>query len=170
MPAKKYLSLVSGRIKEAASLVVSAGAASDGSLVALDPAGKLDASVLPAGLGANTVAVICSEAVSANDLINIYNNVGVPNARKADATTEGKEANGFVKSAFASGATATVFTSGNLITGLTGLTTGRVYLTTTAGLLSATPPAAAGNVVQMIGTAVGSTIVAFEPEEPVTLA
>ena len=170
MPAKKYVAIISGRLKEEAALVVSAGAGSDGRIPALDAAGKLDLTVMPAGIGANTVAVLASEALAANDLVNIYNNTGVANVRKADAATEGKEANGFVKSAFAGAATATVYTSGNHITGLTGLTTGRVYLSATAGLITGTPPASSGNVVQCIGTAIGATTVAFEPEEPITLA
>lgn len=171
MPAKKFISLVSGRLKEIAGVVVSAGAASDGALAALDASGKLDASLMPAGIGANTVPATATEALNANDLVNVYNNAGVASVRKADATVEGKECNGFVKAAFANGAAATVYGSGSVMSGLAGLTTGdRQYLGIVAGVRTTVPPSAAGNVVQKIGEAMSATTIAFEPEEPVTLA
>lgn len=171
MAAKRYLALVAGRLKQIASVVVSAGAGNDGDLVALDATGKLDASVLPAGIGQNTVSAVASEALAANDLVNLWNNAGTINARKADATAEGKEVHGFVKAGFASSATATIYLSGNVITGLSGLTPGsRQYLATTAGARTETPPSTAGNVVQMVGVAASATTIVFEPEEPVTVA
>lgn len=171
MAAKRFLGLVAGRIKQIAAVVVSAGAGNDGDLVALDASGKLDASVLPAGVGQNTVSATASEALAAGDLVNLYNNAGTINARKADATAEGKECHGFVKAAVANAATATVFTSGNILTGLTGLTPGaRQYVATSPGARTETPPATAGNVVQMVGVAVSATSIAFEPEEPITVA
>ncbi len=171
MPAKRFLGLVAGRLKQIAAVVVSAGAGNDGDLVALDAAGKLDASVLPAGVGQNSITATASEALAANDLVNIYNVAGTLTMRKADATIEGKECYGFVKAAVANAAIGTVFTSGNILTGLTGLTPGaRQYLSTTTGARTETPPSAAGNVVQMIGVAAGATSIAFEPEEPITVA
>lgn len=171
MAAKRFLGLVAGRIKQIAAVVTSAGASNDGDLVALDASGKLDASVLPAGVGQNTVSATASEALAAGDLVNLYNNAGTINARKADATAEGKECHGFVKAAVANAATATVFTSGNILTGLTGLTPGaRQYVATSPGARTETPPATAGNVVQMVGVAVSATSIAFEPEEPITVA
>lgn len=171
MAAKRFLALVSGRIKQMAAVVVSAGAGNDGDLVALDAAGKLDASVLPAGVGQNSITATASEALAAGDLVNIYNVTGTLTMRKADATVEGKECSGFVKAAVANAAVGTVFTSGNILTGLTGLTPGaRQYLSTTPGARTETPPAAAGNVVQMLGVAAGATSLAFEPEEPITVA
>jgi len=170
MPAKKFLRHVAGRVKEVSAVVVSAGAGNDGDIPALDATGKLDASLLPAGLGQNTIAVTTSEALAANDLVNVYDNTGTPAVRKADATVEGKECNGFVKSGYASSASATVYLSGNAITGLSGLTAGRRYLSTTAGQSTATPPSGSGNVVQKIGDAFSATAIAFEPEEPITLA
>lgn len=170
MPAKKFLRNIGGRVKEVLGIVVSTGAANDGDIVVLDATGKLDASVMPAGIGANTGTAITSEALAANDLVNIFDNAGTPNARKADATVEGKEATGFVRAGFASGATATYFMSGNIITGLTGLTAGRRYLATVAGTSTATAPSAAGNVSQKIGDALSATTLLFEPEEPITIA
>lgn len=167
MPAKKYLSFLSGRNKEVSGVVVSAGAANDGDIPALDAAGKLDASLMPAGVGVNTVAATASEALAAGDLVNIF----AGGVRKADATTEGKESHGFVKSSVASAATATIYLPGDIITGLAGLTPGaRQFLSTTAGLPTETAPAVAGNVAQMIGIAASATTIMFEPEEPITRA
>ena len=47
------------------------------------------------GGGADTGTVTTSEALAAGDLVNIWNSSGAK-ARKADATTAGKEAHGFV--------------------------------------------------------------------------
>lgn len=171
MAAKRFLALVSGRIKQIAAVVTSAGAGNDGDLVALDATGKLDASVLPSGVGQNTVSAVASEALAAGDLINLYNNAGTINCRKADATAEGKECYGFVKASVSNGGTATVYTSGNILTGLSGLTPGaRQYLGTTSGARTETPPSTAGNVVQMVGIAASASTIAFEPEEPITVA
>lgn len=172
MAAKRYMALVAGRLKQIAAIVTSAGAGNDGDLVALDATGKLDESVLPAGVGANTFSAVASETLAAGDLINLWDNAGTVKARKADATAEGKEVHGFVKAGFASAATAVVYTPGNIITGLTGMTPGaRQYLSAaTPGARTETPPATAGNVVQLIGIAANATTVLFEPEEPVTVA
>lgn len=171
MPAKKFISLIAGRFREVAGTIVSTGAADDGALVALNAAGKLDPSVMPDGIGANTVPAIATEALSANDLVNVYDNAGVASVRKADATVEGKECNGFVKAAYANAAPVTVYGSGSVMSGLAGLTTGaRQYMSVVAGARTAVPPSAAGNVVQKIGEAMSATSIAFEPEEPVTLA
>lgn len=171
MAAKRFISVVSGRLKMIAGIIVSAGAGNSGDLAALDATGKLDASVMPLGVGVNTRSVVCSENLAAGDVVNFYNNSGTLNARKADATAEGKEVNAFVKAAFLSGATAVCYLPDNIITGLSGLTPGaRQYLHTTAGTLTETAPSTAGNVVQMIGTALSATEVEFDPEEPVTVA
>lgn len=171
MAAKKALRNTLGRITEFVGVVTSAGATNDGDFVVLDSTGKLDASVLPSGIGQNTISAVASEALVANDLVNWYNNTGTVNVRKADATAVGKECNGFVKAAVANAATATIFLSGNVITGLTGLTPGtRQYLSTTPGTRTETAPSTAGNVSMMIGYSVGATSIVFEPEEPITIA
>lgn len=168
MAAKKYLRLISGVITEVAGVVTSAGAGNDGDFPVLDSTGRLDNSVMPAGLGADTASVTTSEALAAGDYVNIWNSTGAK-ARKADATTAGKEAHGFVLSAVGSGSAATVyFESTN--TQVTSQTPGVVYLSTTAGLGTATPPSTAGNVVQRIGFATSATAVNFQSQPPVTLA
>lgn len=89
--------------------------------------------------------------------------------RKADATTAGKEAHGFVLAAVTSGNPATVYFEGTN-TQVSGQTPGPVFLQTTAGVGGPTVPSASGNVVQQIGVAVSATAVNFERGTPVTLA
>ncbi len=140
-----------------------------GKLVKLGGDGKLDSSVLPTGIGADTAIIVASEALSAGDLVNIWNNSGTANVRKADATTAGKEAHGFVLSAVTSGNNATVYFEGTN-TQFTGLTPGRQYLSTTAGKSSATAPSGSGQVVQIVGFAISATAMNFNSEVPIILA
>lgn len=152
------------------AVAASAGVGDAAKLPVLDGSGRLDSTFMPVGIGADTASVVASEALSAGDFVNIWNDLSVPKVRKADATVEGKEAHGFVLDAFASAATAFVYLEGRN-TQLTGLTPGaRQYLSTTAGGRTETPPATTGNVVQMLGNAVTATTLNFEPQEPITLA
>lgn len=169
MAASKFLALVSGRIKEIVATVTSAGVADDGKIVALDATGRLDTSVLPVGIGAETKQIQASENLNAGDLVNIWNSGGQFRVRKADATTSGKEANGFVLSAVTSGQNATVYLEGT-VTGLGGLLPGRMYLSTTPGSATSAPPSGSGNVVQYVGNAVSTTEVSFESSDGVILA
>lgn len=146
----------------------SAGAADAGAVVALDGAGRIDSTMMPVGLGADTKSIQASEALAAGDFVNIHNSGGA-RVRKADATTAGKDAHGFVLAGAASGANATVYFEG-ANTGVTGQTPGPVFLATTAGTASATAPSAAGNVVQRIGFATSATEINFQAQTPVTLA
>ena len=167
--ANKYLVPSGAGFGQVEFLVTSAGAADAGKGIATDASGRLDTSVMPVGIGADTGVVIASEALSAGDFVNIYNNAGTANVRKADATTAGKEAHGFVLAAAASGASATVYFNGTN-TAVTGATPGNVFLATTAGGFTSTAPSGAGNVVQYIGCAVSATAINFERGIPVTLA
>ena len=168
MPAKKFLRLVAGVFTEVAATVTSAGAGSDGDLVALDSSGRLDNSVMPVGIGADTKTIAASEALAAGDWVNVWNSTGAK-VRKADATTAGKEAHGFVLAAVSSGANALVYFEGTN-TQVSGQTPGPVYLQTTAGTGGATIPSASGNVVQNLGVALSATDVNFERGTPVVLA
>lgn len=147
----------------------SAGAGDSGKLPALDASGRLDNSFMPVGIGADTASILASEALSAGNFVNIYNNAGTANVRKADATTSGKEAHGFVLAAVSSGANATVYFEGSN-TGVTGLTPGMQFLNTTAGGSTAAAPSGSGNVVQRLGVATSATSVNFEASDPIVLA
>ncbi len=151
------------------STTSSAGAGDAGKVVALDGSGRIDETMMPVGIGADIVSLTASENLAAGDFVNVYDNIGTPNCRKADATTAGKEAHGFVLDAVTSGNPASVYFEGSN-TSLSGLTAGPVYLSTTAGQSTATAPSAAGNVVQRIGVAVAATTINFETGQPVVLA
>lgn len=123
----------------------------------------------PAGGGASApYQITASEALAAGDYVNIWSSSGAK-VRKANATTEGKEAMGFVLAAVLNGGSATVYPSG-MNTAVTAQVPGRVFLSTTAGQGASTPPATAGNSVQSIGTAVSATVVNVNFGQPIILA
>lgn len=163
MPAKKFLQLKDGFPQESLATQVSTGASNGGDLVALNDQGKLDDSMMPTGIGADTATVVVSEALAAGDYVNIYNNAGTANVRKADASGGlAKMAHGFVKTGFASGAQATVYFEGTNDQ-VSGLTPGNVWLSaTTAGKATNTPPTGAGVISQPLGTAISATSVNAE--------
>lgn len=169
--ADKYVGLdANGRLAEVEGTVTSAGAGDAGEIPALDAAGKLDNSVMPVGIGADTQLIEASENLASGDLVNVWDDSGTPKARKADATTIGKEAVGFVLAVVTSGNNATVYFAGE-ITGLTGLTGGaRYFLHTTAGGVTATAPSATGNIAQFVGVARSTTELTFRPAQPVVRA
>lgn len=156
------LSIVNGKAS-------SAGAGDAGKLVSLDSSGRIDTSMMPTGIGADTKALTTSEPLSSGDLVNVWNDGGTVKVRKADATSAGKEAHGFVLAAFGSGVSATVYFEG-ANTGVSGLTGGNVFLGTTAGACTNTAPSGSGNVVQRVGIATAATELNFEAQQPITLA
>ena len=168
MAAKKLLRLIGGVITEVFGVQTSAGAGNAGDIVALDDTGRIDNSMMPVGIGADTAVIASSEALAAGDWVNVWNSTGAK-VRKADATTAGKEVHGFVLAAVSSGANATVYFEGTN-TQVTGQTPGPVFLQTTAGTGGATIPSASGNVVQNLGVALSATEVNFERGTPVVLA
>lgn len=194
MAAPRYLNLIAGRTRQVIAILASAGSADAEKVVATNtsgvlddsiinaattgnsktlktlPDGTIDPSVLPTGIGADVKNLPASEALAAGDLVNIWFDAGTAKVRKADATTEGKEADGFVKAAVGLNATAAVYFEGR-ITGLSGLTPGtRQYLATSAGQVVASAPATAGNIVQWIGVAVAAGEIDFEKSNPITVA
>lgn len=169
MAAKKLLRLVSGVITEVFGVQTSAGAANAGDIVALDDTGRIDNSMMPVGIGADTATIDASEGLTAGDWINVWNDGGTAKVRKGDATSAGKEVHGFVLASVTNGNPATVHFEGTN-TQVSGQTPGPVYLQTTAGVGGSTVPSASGNVVQQIGVAVSATAVNFERNAPVVLA
>ncbi|WKZ86361.1 hypothetical protein N5B55_05245 [Ralstonia pickettii] len=194
MAGKKYIRNSGGQLQEEASVDISSGATDAGKIVALgtdgtlhdtvtgatvtsapnrlvklDASGRLDATVLPNGLGADTAVIVASEALSAGDYVNIWDNAGTAKVRKADASAVGKEAHGYVTAAYASGAAATVYFEGTN-SNVSGQVAGPVFLSVTAGKGTNTAPTAAGQVVQRIGFAVSGTAVNFQSQPPILLA
>lgn len=168
MPGDKYIANNAGTLTERAAIQASAGAADAGKIVALDGGGKLDPTMMPTGIGADAAQIQASESLSAGDFVNIHNASGA-RARKADASTVGKEAHGFVLAAVATGAQATVYFEGTN-TQVTGQTPGSVFLSTTPGAATATAPSAAGQVVQRLGFAISATAINFQSQPPIVLA
>jgi len=169
--ANKIVKMTAGGIVAPAVLnatASSAGAGDAAKIVQLDGTGRIDSTMLPVGVGADVATIAAGENLAAGDFVNVYNDSGAK-ARKADATTSGKEAHGFVLAAVTSGNNATVYFEGTN-TGVTGLTPGVVFLATTAGVATGTAPSSSGNVVQRLGVAVSATAVNFEPHPPVVLA
>lgn len=150
------------------SVTTSAGAGDSGKLLALDGSGKMDSSFLPTGVGADTAAITASEALSAGDLVNVHYSTG-QKVRKADATTSGKDAHGFVLASVSNGASATVYFEGSN-TALSSLTGSVYYLSTTAGAITTTAPSGSGNVVQRVGFATAATTLNFQSGVPIVLA
>lgn len=167
--ADKYIRNNAGMLAEREALIASAGAGDSGKIPGLDAAGRLDSSFMPIGIGADTQAIQASEALSAGDLVNVHDVAGAFRVRKADATTSGKEAHGFVVAAVASGALATVHFEGTN-TSVAGLTPGIRFLSTTAGATQAAAPSAAGNVIQRVGIATAAAALNFEALAPIVLA
>lgn len=168
--AGTYLDVIGGVPTQKNAKGTSAGAGDAGELVKLNSSGKVDATMMPPETGLQVRTITTSEALSAGNLINIHNSSG-EKVRKADATTPGKEADGYVLASASSGAPVVVYTEEGIISGLTGLTPGtQMFLDTTAGAANATAPSGSGNVVQSIGKAVSATEILFRPQQPITLA
>lgn len=172
MAGQSFLRRVAGVLTEVLGIQASAGAGDAGKIPALDAAGRLDASMMPTGVGAEVVVCVTSEALSAGQFVNLYNNTGTLTCRKADASAAGKEANGFVLSAYASSASATVYLPSQTNTQLTGLTPGTTHYLdpATPGGATATPPTGTGKVSQVIGKSLTATSMVFQPSDPITLA
>ena len=169
MAAKLYLTLSGGKKVLKGATVSSTGASQGGDIVALDNTGKLDLSIMPVGMGPDTLTVVASEALAAGDWVNLWDDTGTVKARKADASVE-KPAHGFVLAGVASAADALVYFEGTN-TQLVGLTLGaRYYLSATdPGGLTTVAPSATGNIVQYVGTAHAATSLNTELDEYVII-
>ncbi len=168
MAGLSFLRQVGGVLTEILGIQTSAGAGDAGKIPALDATGRFDTTMMPIGVVADTKIIVASEALAAGDFVNVWNSTG-SKARKADATTAGKHAHGFVLTSVSNGGNATVYFEG-INTQVTGQTPGDVFLLTTAGTAGATAPSTSGNIVQRIGVAISATEINFEGAAPITLA
>lgn len=161
MAAQGFLARVAGRTKQIIATVVSAGAANGGDIVALGDDGRLDMSVLPPGIGANTTQAVASETLGAGKFVNFHDDGGTLSARLAD-NSNGRQADGFVLQAVSAAAIATVYPLDGTNAALAGLTPGARYWLGIAGGVTATPPdetdaANAGKISQYLGVAKSAT-------------
>lgn len=173
MAGQKFLQVntTSGAIEENIS-TQSGGSGEENKIVSLDNSGKLDNSMMPTGFGEDINSVVAFEPMNAGDFVNVYydGTATAVRVRKADATTEGKEANGFILSSITAGNSINVYFEGSN-TALTGLDDGKVhFLSIVAGVPSSTPPTASGNIVQRLGRSISDTVLAFENSAPIRLA
>ena len=168
MAVHKVIELSStGQQSEYAGKSSSAGAGDAGEFVILAAGGKLDATVLPNGIGADAITATAGEALVAGDFVYITNTGTV---MKADATTFAKRAMGYVITAVANAGTATVFFDESN-SALTGLTAGSKYfLSATAGASTLTAPTTTGQFVQCLGIATSTTSLHVNLQEPILRA
>ena len=105
--------------------------------------------------------LIAGENLSLGDLINLYDDVGVCKARKANAASGlVKPANGYwnVSGGTLLGAFGEAILSQGII-GVPGILSGQaIYLSTTPGTASITPPTGAGQLEQYIGVGIANDI------------
>jgi hypothetical protein len=171
--ADKFLVREGGRTKQKAPVAISAGAADAGKLLALNSAGKVDETALPAGIGLSVLLATATEALSAGVFVNLYGDGGVLSARLAD-NSNGRVAKGFVLDAVADAAEATVYHLDEVNSGLSGLAPGDDYWLGTAGGVIAVPldeadDGNAGKISQHLGTAISATELATTDSDPVIL-
>jgi hypothetical protein len=167
MAAQRFINIVSGKFKQ---IVASVTGTAD-AIPAGDSTGKLDISWMPVGVGAEVIVAASSENLTSGNFVNLYDNGGTINVRKADATTNGKPAHGFILANVTSPANATVYLVSNINTAVSGLTVGADYfLNTTAGGITTTAPSTAGNIVQFIGRAHLATAITFMSGDPIEVA
>lgn len=162
--ADKYIALLNGVEQEVEGTVTGGTATQAGDLVALDGSGRLDPTVMPVGVVADTYSGIAAETLSAaSPFVYVKSDGQVANA---SAAVGGSPTIGFVLANFAAAATALVYFEGR-VTGLSGLTVGaRYYLSdTTPGGLTATPVSGAGKLHQYLGRAVSTTTLSFEADD-----
>lgn len=171
MSGNKYLSNNGGVITEVVSSQSSAGVGDAGKIIALDSTGRIDTTMMPIGSGTETDLVVCSENLSSGDFVNYHLSTTLK-CRKADGSTTGKQADGFVLAAYTSGETATVYRISQSNTALTGMTIGaKQYLSvTTPGGHQETVPSGTGQTLHMLGIAKSATELIFAPNDPIVLA
>jgi hypothetical protein len=167
----KPLHLVNGLPTEVPAVATSAGAGDAGKLPELDSTGRIDTSMMPVGIGADTKLIEASENLDAGDYVNIHNNAGTANVRKADASAGAAEqAHGFVLNNVTSGNDATVYFEG-ANTQLSSLTPGTTYVlshTTPGGVVAlASASTTAGHIVQILGVATEATEINTEIAKPI---
>lgn len=121
-----------------------------------------------AGLGSPAQGLYPDVDLQPGELINIYLLNRAPHVRLATASIPGRQAHGYVLSAFAAGDTGCVVCPDGIDTALTGLT-GDQYLSTVAGACTDTPPSGTGQTLQPVGTADVNGNLQFVPGDATTI-
>jgi hypothetical protein len=161
--ADKYLILDSSGVayRETEALVQTRGAQDGGKILALGTDGKVDQSILPTGVGPDTLVAPASESLAAGDWLNAWNDNGTVKFRKADASAGiGKRATHFTLSATAAAQNATGYPIGSgTNSALSGLTPTSPYFlsNTVPGGVTATLVTTSGHLNQFLGFARSAT-------------
>lgn len=151
--ARTYIDRRNGRNEQINAIDTFSGNPNE--IIATDATGRIDETLLPIGVGADTYSGLATETLLAGAFVYITATGDVANA---DASSQGKEAIGYVLSAFTSGQQAIVYFE-DLNDSLTGLVPGSKYWlsATVPGQITSVPPTGAGIVSQYIGTALNAT-------------
>lgn len=167
--ADKYIALLTGMEQEVEGTVTGGTAGQAGKIPALDATGRIDPTLMPVGIVADTYSGTAFETLSAaSPFVYVRPDGQVANA---SAASGGNPTIGFVLANVATAGTALVYFEGR-VTGLSGLTVGtRYYLSdTTPGGLTATPVSGTGKLHQYLGRAVSATTLAFEADDHIVRA
>jgi hypothetical protein len=161
--ADKYLILDSSGVayREIEGTVQSRGAQDNGKILALGTDGKIDQSILPTGVGADTLVAPASETLAAGDWLNAWNDNGTIKFRKADASSGvGKRATHFTLAATTAGQNATGYPVGSgTNSALSGLVPASAYFlsNTTPGGVTPNLITTSGHLNQFLGFARSAT-------------
>jgi hypothetical protein len=172
MAAEKFLQNSGGQIIEVAGATTAAA----NRIVSTGADGLLSLTLMPVGVAADVETMIASETLTAGHLVNIWNDSGTRKMRKADCSN-GRRAHGFVLAGVTSGESGVCYKDSTITSVTLGLADmgSPVYLST-GGTFSTTAPSTAGYISQEIGYCVlgsgtaSSGSIAFEPQQPITLA
>lgn len=146
MSAEKYIAVESGQLVEKETVTTGGSAGDAEELIRLDSAGRIDPSLYAAPADAHSYSVECDETLSANQMVNIFNDAGAVKVRKANKA--GKPAHGYIESG-----TAAVAAGGNItvsfgrIAKITVAAANRYLSTETC---SSTPASVTGQLVQEV--------------------
>lgn len=170
MPGEKFLKIGNNSNLTEAESVQTGGTGSRDKIPSLDSTGKLAANMMPDGLGADTLTLEASEALSAGNMVNFHVVGGNTRVRKADASSQTTRAHGFVKEAVAVGANATIYYSG-ANDDLSGFAAGdSIYLSETAGDVDNNPPTTSGSILQQVGFGIDTDEFSVRIEPPIVRA
>ena len=163
MPGEKFIQMTTGGNFTEKRGVQTGGSSNANKIAALDSAGKIANTMLPDGIGQDTVVIQASEALSAGQFINIWQSGSDTRVRRASASSTITRADGFVKEDVASGSDATIFISG-INTNVEGSINvgGKVFLSATPGQGRAVPPTSVNNIAQYLGICTDDNTVAVD--------
>ena len=110
MSSNKFLTIASDGTRTLLQAINSSSGAGDAAkIICTDSGGKIDATFMPSGVGAETAVYNASEDLASNDMVNLWDDSGTIKVRKADGSTTGKYISGYVTAAVTSGNPATVY-------------------------------------------------------------